>query len=340
MSDIVLPAPTEIKVKKRVLWVDLYRVMAILCSIAVHVHTWEIFLSKYFGGQGRILFFFFISGFFMNRIDWKSTYKRLLAIGIPYLTWCAITAIYFYPWSLWTEWEGVARIFGLKVEFSVFHNSPLWFLRALLVFTLLNPIVSRLNRWLSIILCVGLIMLAFVPLYYPDVLSDLCFNYPVRAHILGFALYVFGSICRRFIGISDFLGWCEKHAWHIMMTILIGVVCGKLLIWSDISIGKLVFFLSSIFTLPAVTILLSQYFPLIVQRVIQWAPAMFFVYVSQIVPVHYVVRGCNFLAKHDYVLLSDIIRAFSPFVIMIFACFIYTFLARKKFFSGWLLIKM
>jgi len=127
--------------------------------------------------------FFIMSGylFFANVKTWNlQVYKakvlrRLKTLLIPYLLWNLLMAIKLKTFSLWTFWSfwcpaGIQiDWFGQEQLMTAPANMPLWFLRDLMVVSLLTPIlyicVRRLGWWLLCILTIIYLsgICAFIP---------------------------------------------------------------------------------------------------------------------------------------------------------------------------------
>lgn len=127
--------------------------------------------------------FFIMSGylFFANVVKWDvATYKkkilrRIKTLLIPYLIWNLLMAVKLktFSWSVfWVYWEPAGRQidwFGQDWLMTAPANMPLWFLRDLMVVSLLTPIiyilVRKLGYWLIGMLTVLYLsgVCAFIP---------------------------------------------------------------------------------------------------------------------------------------------------------------------------------
>ena len=127
--------------------------------------------------------FFMISGylFFANVDQWNAnTYKqkmlrRFKTLLIPYLIWNMLMAIKLktFSWNMfWIYWKPAgAQIdwFGQEQLMTAPANMPLWFLRDLMVVSLLTPIIyiliRKLGSWLMVVLTVLYLsgVCAFIP---------------------------------------------------------------------------------------------------------------------------------------------------------------------------------
>lgn len=127
--------------------------------------------------------FFIMSGylFFANVDKWDvTTYKkkilrRIKTLLIPYLIWNLLMAVKLKTFSmsmLWAYWNPAGRQvdwFGYEQLMTAPANMPLWFLRDLMVVSLLTPIiyilVRKLGHWLMAVLTLLYLsgVCAFIP---------------------------------------------------------------------------------------------------------------------------------------------------------------------------------
>lgn len=127
--------------------------------------------------------FFIMSGylFFANIKEWNyQVYKEKLLrrakhLLIPYLIWNLLMAIKLktFSWSMfWVYWEPAGSQidwFGQEQMMTAPANMPLWFLRDLMVFSLLTPIIyiiiRKLAYWLMGLLTIFYLsgVYAFIP---------------------------------------------------------------------------------------------------------------------------------------------------------------------------------
>lgn len=153
--------------------------MSFVCAcLVVCIHS-----GNFLGNvtKAAVPFFFLCSGYMLARhateTGWygRELKKRVQSVLIPYLCWCLLPALLFLPFSVLADvWAGrplgtsVAivshplQVFGLLPnEFPV--NTPLWYLRTLLLLVLFAPMinwaVSRLG-WFYIGILFGCVLLS------------------------------------------------------------------------------------------------------------------------------------------------------------------------------------
>lgn len=104
-------------------------------------------------------FFFLVSGYMlarhMNEEEWygSALRTRLKTVVIPYVCWCVIPALIMMPVSILADFQahrafGTSvslisapfRVLGLGLEWPL--NTPLWYLRSLMILVLLSPVIK------------------------------------------------------------------------------------------------------------------------------------------------------------------------------------------------------
>lgn len=117
-------------------------------------------------------YFFIVSGYFLSRHvgepGWwrRAVVQRLRTIGIPFFAWCLIPLLLFSVF--WTAGDpggecsrvtfrasSVAAALGLNLFTSPEANRPLWYLRALMMLTVISPVLAwtlRKSRGWALIL--------------------------------------------------------------------------------------------------------------------------------------------------------------------------------------------
>lgn len=322
----------------RVLWIDLFRVITILLSLAVHFGVWHK-LMFYVGG-GRICFFLFITALFLKKIDWESTKKRTLTIAVPYFVWCIILAYTFRilnqsPLPNWSSWDDVSYIFGLSLNFG---GAWLWFLRVMIICILLNPILSRLNL-VTLCAIVLLNLIGAVCTWFNPSVIDICSNYDACLLFWGFFTFVLGVICRKYIGISDFLELCSKYHLQLLAGLILLMIANHLIMFEVRSVYAISSYITSIFGTPIVCITLAHYLPKLTKKVNILAESMFFVFASQMFPLTATRWVYSSLIDSGMTNIAEVLLLMSPFIMLLVSAGIYFVLKRCKIFDGWLLIK-
>ena len=150
--------PMEI-LKKRVAWIDVSRVLAALLIMYVHLSspllkTTGIHLFY----NGRVPFFLVLAGYFLARnITWNKAVDRALWLFIPYMIW---NVLYLFLLSLpagssfqLADLAGIRDVFLPGMDLFSFGSEspdvppigPSWFLRDIIILTLLTPLLARIK---------------------------------------------------------------------------------------------------------------------------------------------------------------------------------------------------
>lgn len=142
--------------KTRVVWIDVSRVLAALLIMYVHLSspllkTTGIHLFY----NGRVPFFLVLAGYFLARnITWNKAFNRVLWLFIPYMFWNVLYLLLFSlhggsPFQL-ADLVGIRDVFlpGMNIFPSgsdVPPIGPSWFLRDIMILTLLTPLLVRIK---------------------------------------------------------------------------------------------------------------------------------------------------------------------------------------------------
>lgn len=141
--------------KKRVVWIDVSRVLAALLIMYVHLsspllRTTGVHLFY----NGRVPFFLVLAGYFLARnITWSKAFDRTLWLFIPYMIW---NVLYLLIFSVHGDSSfPVMNLIGIQDVFLPgLHVFPLngyppigpsWFLRDIMILTLLTPLFIRVK---------------------------------------------------------------------------------------------------------------------------------------------------------------------------------------------------
>ncbi len=111
----------------RILWVDAARAIAMFFIMWLHVRTSPEWLSPPVGGA--ICLFFVLAGYFMPRTARRCA-ERTLQLALAWLIWSWLTVILgaIFDDKFVFDWN---RVFGIN---AASYNTPLWFLRNLIIF--------------------------------------------------------------------------------------------------------------------------------------------------------------------------------------------------------------
>lgn len=101
-----------------------------------------------------VSWFFTVSGFFFvkewdNRFRWWriAIAKRIKTLALPYLIWCMIGVVIMYFYGREMSVSMMGRYIGITSAFPVI--APLWYVRNLMVFCILAPMIVPACKWLA-----------------------------------------------------------------------------------------------------------------------------------------------------------------------------------------------
>lgn len=114
-----------------------------LCIIASHANVWNYFSDNIIGAWS-VFVFFFISALFIKQDSKKAlNYSRFLKLFIPYLLWCLIGALIYFKFNLHAIYANMVAVFGCNIFNTFPAYGILWFLRELLLLSLVSPLLSK-----------------------------------------------------------------------------------------------------------------------------------------------------------------------------------------------------
>ncbi len=164
---------------KRFQWIDNARVIAALLIMFLHIGPF-LFLHKPIDSNavysivdcsvyaGRIPFFLILAGYFLARnVTWRKAWSRFLWLFIPYVIWnTAVYIIYSRCGIEMNEYSGILGIGSFfKAEWGISSTplawpvlTPTWFLRDIMLLSLLTPILKKIRFALlpALLLCLYL----------------------------------------------------------------------------------------------------------------------------------------------------------------------------------------
>lgn len=139
----------EVQKVRRLSYIEVARLIATLIVIMQHVPCGPWGANEWLIGPALALFFL-LSGFFnaqkLAQLDGVWLWGRMKGLMMPYLFWC------FVYWSgTCFSWEdgGILRVLGLGYAPLL---TPMWFLRDLMIFTLLSFL---LQKWRVVLYVLG-----------------------------------------------------------------------------------------------------------------------------------------------------------------------------------------
>lgn len=164
------PAPA---IKKRYEWIDNARIVAAFLIMYVHVPVHLPADALVNNGMvyqlvhhttlcGRVPFFLILAGYFLARnITWSKAWDRFIWLFIPFAIW---NLVFVYPRMVvehttysFLDIMGVGSIFSDTWQFTEHGNcapilGPSWFLRDIMVLSLLTPLIIKVKKYLPALL--------------------------------------------------------------------------------------------------------------------------------------------------------------------------------------------
>ena len=221
---------------KRIEWIDFCRIYTAFCVIVRHCdrhYGFPAYVADLFNYRSLIFFFFLMAGYFTHRadagqwVDWRRT-KQLL---LPYLFWTLISIIALQPFAHLTElmhgdWSWLSPQLLLSETglaswcYWDFSNVPLWYLRTLLIFAFLSPILQRMPSKMML----GVILITFAA---SDVLCQADCDTAASHHtrgvpwlpfrlyesVLALGFYMGGLLIQRYANGEKLTTFVRSYAW-------------------------------------------------------------------------------------------------------------------------------
>lgn len=303
---------------KRIEWIDFCRIYTAFCVIVRHCdrhYGFPSYIADLFNYRSLIFFFFLMAGYFTHRattaqwVDWQRT-KRLLP---PYLFWTLISIIALQPLMhlpellsgnlSWLSPRLLLSETGLASWcYWDFSNVPLWYLRTLLIFSFVSPLLQRMPSKAML----GVIVILFAA---SDVLCQVDCETAASHHthgitwlpfrlyesVLALGFYLIGVLVRRYADGEQFTAFVRSYAWiPVLGALLLLPVVLLTGFYPPVQSSALV--LLGVATIMSIGALCHHYLPGFCGWAAQWGPAAFFVYVTHFI----LLRWLRVIITGDY----------------------------------------
>lgn len=313
---LFLPMP-----KERIQWIDFCRVYTAFFVIVRHVDRWFDstgpslnYMADLFNYRSLIFFFFLMSGYFCRPAEpgqWLA-WGRARQLLWPYLFWTLFgMLIICLPEALnghwgWLSLQNVAGQLGLTSWcYWNYTNVPLWFLRTLLLLSLISPLLQKMP--LKVLAVMTLLCLAASDVLC-NVDGEACESHhrqlccsgcdsslPYQPHeqawlpfrtyesVLALGFFCGGIALRRCCSMENMTDFLTRYAWLPVAGSLL--LLFPVLTWcfyppvqsaALVSLGVL--------TILSIGCLCRRYLPRVCRAVAALGPASFFIYVT-----HYLI---------------------------------------------------
>lgn len=294
---------------KRVEWIDFCRIYAAFCVIVRHNERYDesfYFFSDLFNYRSLIFFFFLMAGYFTHRagegcwVDWRRSARLLW----PYLFWAAFAACTMLPllylpeiqegnWKWLTPSLFISEMGLTSWTYWDLSNVPLWFLKTLIIFAFVSPLLQRLPLKAML----GLILFCFAAndvLCHADPATAEKNGYegvewlPFRLYesTLALGFYAGGLLIRRYADTGQLTEFVRAYAWMPILASLI-LLPGVYYWHFNPPIQSSALVLLGVATTIGIGVLSEMHLPRVCSLVARGGKAAFFVYVT-----HYLLLKC------------------------------------------------
>lgn len=326
----------------RVAWIELARVLLMYVIICLHLSAWQWMLHHAVSECTKFTFFF-ISAFFMTRLDAKTIIRRLKKMISLYVVWCFLGYL-FMVWRQHATWGDLCSLEGLNRIFGVW-GSPywgvLWFLRDLIILTALAPLLSKFNRFF-------ILFISFLALVAAYITCPIC-GINIFPHFELFSLsgsvilFMIGLYCQRFVGQQRFLEWMQKQSTKLFLLLCLVLVVVNVIQWLCLGCDyepQLALLVVAAST-PS-CLIISAFLMEKVSHWVSWlanlSPSIFFVFVFHSFFTRAVGYFFVYLYGQGLSFYAQMVQLISP-PIVLFACIgIYYLLRRNEFARKYLLL--
>lgn len=160
-SSINFSAPSE-----REHWLDISKFIAAVLIVGGHVPV-MMFASLWRepAFNGRVAFFLIVAGYFMGRnCSWKKALERSVCLLIPFLIWNGLISLFYSSIAYMDMLQYLSTLvgykslffpgfepFGIHAPYGEPFSAPTWFLRDLILCSLLSPLFLKF-KWAGILL--------------------------------------------------------------------------------------------------------------------------------------------------------------------------------------------
>lgn len=340
-----MDASLKLKVKQsssRIVWIDIYRVAAMLIIIAGHSGLWEGLLNIV--NLSCVQMFFVISVLFTKVNDKPGLASRVKQLVFPLLSWVGLYVSYSFYIAFhkldYLDQSSITIFSYLGTANRVFFSEcgyHLWFLAALVFFTLLLPFICMMSNVVLVILIFIFILISLLVDCSVCLFGILSLGH-VSLFCLGFAFYLIGFEIKRNIGVAKLTVWLEKNVYSTALF----VVCSLLLIQGIKEISpacaKVGIILISTFSLVPFVVWISLHLRRLSMVIIKLAPSVFLTYCIHIFFL-FIWRNCVYGYVNEVNSnIEEVIFYFFPFTCIICGYYLYNWMKKRSLISQMFLI--
>lgn len=314
-----------------------------LCIIASHANVWNYFSDNIIGAWS-VFVFFFISALFIKQDSKKAlNYSRFLKLFIPYLLWCLIGALIYFKFNLHAIYANMVAVFGCNIFNTFPAYGILWFLRELLLLSLVSPLLSKLNDAALLQFTVIFQILGAAPeLIYHAGLDGIPFLFKAQG-AYGMSWFLLGIFCARRKRIIRLHAWICEHLALVSSLTLVMLLCAAVGKYAMQDAGDsqhaalILISVQNIFMVifPMVcAIACTRLSPGTATKLSSLAPSVFFVYVFH--PIGIMLFYHSIPASIENSTLHSILKFFEPVLVFAVSVFVFNILRRFKTVGKWI----
>lgn len=319
----------------RILWIDVFRIFAMLFIIAIHARIWNFGFNVV--GFAFVQDFFVISALFMTKTDWPSNLRRSLTLLVPLLVWSLL-----YAWSnCATDLATVSSRQFIEMALTAFYHDcgfHLWFLAAMFLLVLAHPILSKIEFPYAcgiILFSTSYALSSYAAGYYIFGIPI----YPIALFIFALAFFLIGIQLRKFVGVQALTQWLEANRWRNAIIVIVVILLKFLLVKNLSDFGRCYHYFVSSFTLVPLSVLFVSLSKPISTCIVKLAPSIFFTYCSHWFVTEYWRIHHQFLEEKLSPVLFGAIEFLLPFIILIVGYLVFLLLRRNKLIAKYLLLQ-
>ena len=298
-----MDSPTQQKIRAN--WIDVARVLAIILIVIAHIKYLDTGFTSAFGElcwymqfDGRVYFFMMIAGYFTRtNASLGRLGNRFFGLLIPFIIWNTLCATFLHQsFSFDLFWGTPSNPLPADI--------PLWFLRDILVCTLLVPFFQKIKLYWP-----PIILLLFILQYqWPQISHYILLPSPSSVGFFLLGLFLSSFSLHK---LKEY--WAPYSCLFLTGGVLIGLYygCTHGFNWENLYTPISTFErLFGIMMLISAAILIEQHFPKVTQFLLKLTPGCFFVFASH----YFVYIMFKSHLSHDW--LSNY-ALLVPFMVMI-----------------------
>lgn len=332
--------------KERILWIDIYRVLAILIIIAGHANCWETLISCI--GLACVQPFFLISILLLKSKDFRSTTKRAFRLSLPIIFWTVIYAVLCVILNPELTNKGIESVLYLPCYAIFRYGFHLWFMIALFLFILLYPLANRLPIFVNC--CLIILCASYALTNYYLFIEFEQFRIQLSLYILSCATFLFSIIVAKHNNIKTMNQHLQKHVNTYLIACISGVALSFILQATFPAAAFYPHALCSMVILIPISVFIEQKAKALARLIAKFGPTVFLAYGVHMVFIQILIKLQFFLnfkiminpnsSSYSLALLGlNTILFLLPFIILIGSYYTYHKIKNNKFAKLFILLQ-